>query len=94
MVCPPARISSSTDHHHSSITTTPVTPESQVTITLKIAAAVRLTEAHCRRIAATVIGDITPFATRIAVPDSTISEVTVTCYETSEGPPSNAAAGL
>ena len=48
MICPFAIISSSTDHHYSSITTFPVTPESQVTTTLKIAAAVHLTEAHCR----------------------------------------------
>ena len=65
-----------------------------MTTTLKIAAAVHLTEAHCGRVAATIARNITACTTCVTVPRVTRPKVSKTCYKASEGFPASAASGV
>ena len=92
MIRPITRIPSSTNHHHGCVTT-PVTPEWQVVITLKIAAAVRFTEADGGWITSPKVR-VAGLSTRITVPWITIPKIAKTCYKASEGSSAYAAAGV
>ena len=94
MICSVAWITSSTNHHNGTVTRAPVTPEWQATSTLQIAAAVHLTETYCGGVTATIAKDVTASAACVAVPNSTMSEVAVSCYKAPEGSAASAAAGV
>ena len=89
MIRPFAAITSSSNHHYSSVTTIPVTPEGQVIVTLKIAAAWYLAETQCIWITTSKVW-ITGSSASIAVPNVTISEITIAGYKASEGVSSDA----
>ena len=82
-------IASSSNHHYSSVTMVPVTPEGQVIVTLKIAAAWYLAETQCIWITASKVW-ITESSASIVVPNVTISEITIAGYKASEGVSSDA----